>query len=442
MADIGIVMPVYYQNPDHLRMAIQTVLDQSYRNFRFTIVVDGAPEMIPLIQACVQGDERVRLLFYKQNHGVAHALNIGFAQVMEDPNIQYVTWVSSDNVHYPHMLEVMRREIMQCPPEVGIVYSSFHRILPDGTPAHGSDFLQELHQWQNQPRERLLSHCTIGPAFLHRASFCRMVGDYRFTLVQDYDYWLRMTDYCDIRYIPEQLMAYRVESKFSLTTQARQTKEKEAFLWKEMHMAQAEAKRRRRKGHSPFVDASDAWRMTQVTDVPLTGPAPSAEHTVLEEEAEASPFVSLLTVLYFIEDTSAATLDAFFRWYPVLAQAGSVRLLSASPHGGAGRLISMVQERFGEAVPVRDMPYASMYTAVRSVIDEVATAYTLIVRTPGMTADWSWVPEAVMRHEQEGSRIHAVVHRKNRLQIEEKPGSLLHAGYVYRTEYVRHTVRK
>lgn len=42
VVDTGIVMPVYYQKPEH----IQAVLEQSYAAFRFIIVIDGAPEML------------------------------------------------------------------------------------------------------------------------------------------------------------------------------------------------------------------------------------------------------------------------------------------------------------------------------------------------------------------------------------------------------------
>lgn len=433
MADIGIVMPVYYQNPDHLRTAIQTVLDQTYRNFELIIVVDGAQEMVPLIQAYVHGDARVHILFYEQNHGVAHALNIGFARLLTNPDIEYVTWVSSDNVHYPYMLESMHREITRCPPEVGIVYSSFNRILPDGSPAHPPSFLNELHHWQNQPKERLLSHCTIGPAFLHRVSFCKMVGDYRFTLVQDYDYWLRMTDYCEIRYIPDQLMAYRVESKYSLTTQAKETKEKEEFLWKEMRMAQTEAKRRRKKGSSPFVDASNVWGKTHVVEVTSAKPSSSVAPTLQKERVD-------VTILYFIEDLAKPTVEVFLQLYPALTAFSRVWLLSASPYGDAGRLADAVKKRFGMTLHVMDTPYASMYTAVKAVIENITTTYTAILRTPGAGIDWSWIKEAVSKHEQDRSRIYAVFRRGNMLRTQTAPGRLVHAEYVYRTEALQRLI--
>lgn len=56
MPDVGIVMPVYKQRPSYLRAAIQSILNQSYSNFRFVIVIDGAPEVRSIIEQEVQHD--------------------------------------------------------------------------------------------------------------------------------------------------------------------------------------------------------------------------------------------------------------------------------------------------------------------------------------------------------------------------------------------------
>lgn len=44
MKDVGIVMPVYKQDPVYLELALLSILEQNYRNFYFVIVSDGAPE--------------------------------------------------------------------------------------------------------------------------------------------------------------------------------------------------------------------------------------------------------------------------------------------------------------------------------------------------------------------------------------------------------------
>ncbi|WP_308639788.1 glycosyltransferase family 2 protein [Paenibacillus silvisoli] len=244
MAKVGVVMPVYYQEESYIRLAIQTVLDQSYRNFTFLIVIDGAPDLLPLIQSCIGGDPRVMIVSYPVNQGVAFALNYGF-EILMDQGYEYLTWVSTDNIYYRQFLATLVNTMDRADRKVGIVYSSFNQIFENGKPAHTTDFLRTLRSWQNRPKEALLDGCIIGPAFIHRAEYCRLVDGYRFKYIQDYDYWLRMTDICDIKYVPTELMDYRINSPFSLSTHIANDVTKHRLCWNEVHRAHYETRQRR-----------------------------------------------------------------------------------------------------------------------------------------------------------------------------------------------------
>ncbi|AZN41245.1 glycosyltransferase family 2 protein [Paenibacillus albus] len=244
MAKVGVVMPVYYQDEAFIRMAIQSVRLQSYRDFTFLIVIDGAPELQPLIQECTYGDPRVTIVSYPVNQGVAFALNYGF-EILMDQGYDYLTWVSTDNIYYPYFLGTLVYEMDQAGPNVGIVYSSFNQIFENGTIAHTPEFLQLLRSWQNRPKEALLDGCIIGPSFIHRTEYCRKVDGYRMRYIQDYDYWLRMTDYCDIKYVPIELMDYRINSPFSLSTHIANESSKYRMCWNEVHHSHFETRMRR-----------------------------------------------------------------------------------------------------------------------------------------------------------------------------------------------------
>lgn len=244
MARVGVVMPVYYQDEAYIREAIQSIRRQSYSEFTFLIVIDGALELLPLIQECTYGDPRVTMVSYPVNQGVAFALNYGF-EILMDQGYDYLTWVSTDNVYYPYFLGTLVYEMNQSPPDVGIVYSSFNQVFADGKPAHTPEFLETLRSWQARSKYALLDGCIIGPSFIHRAQYCRMVDGYRFKYIQDYDYWLRMTDHCEIRYVPIELMDYRINSPFSLSTHIANDKSKFRLCWNEVHRSHYETRQRR-----------------------------------------------------------------------------------------------------------------------------------------------------------------------------------------------------
>ncbi len=244
VVDTGIVMPVYYQKPEHLQQSIQAVLEQSYAAFRFIIVIDGAPEMLEQVLHHTAEDSRVEIISNPENLGVAGALNIGFGSLLVDPDIRYLTWVSSDNVYDPEFLETLRRALRQSPKETGLVYSSFRYIDDDGQSLKSEADLAQLREIQSQPVEALLEACMIGASFMYKKEYALRIGGYRYAPVEDYDFWLRLTEVCSVKYIPVELMDYRLNSAFSVSASLYST-EKHRF-WRHMyHLTRLEARQRR-----------------------------------------------------------------------------------------------------------------------------------------------------------------------------------------------------
>ncbi|SDW69399.1 Glycosyl transferase family 2 [Marininema mesophilum] len=245
MIDIGVVMPVYNQVPAYLRIALNSMLKQTYRQFKLVIVLDGAN--LPTQQIArrfAARDHRVTILHKPRNQGLASALNDGFARLYKIPSIRYLTWVSSDNDYFPPFLATLRRRMIMSPPKIGLVYSAFRYIDAQGKPMYTRAFYQQLRQRQRLPKRHLLHHCFIGASFLYRKSVAQKVGNYRLEPVEDYDYWLRMSEICDIRFIPPILMAYRHRSPNSVSTELETPEGKDRFR-QSLQQALREARQRR-----------------------------------------------------------------------------------------------------------------------------------------------------------------------------------------------------
>ena len=219
MPDVGIVMPVYKQKPSYLRAAIQSILNQSYSNFRFVIVIDGAPEVRSIIEQEVQHDRRVTLIVNEQNQGVAKTLNCGFEQLFSDSQLQYLTWVSSDNIYYSDFIRVQRNHLRLGPAQLGMVYTCFKEIDDNDHAVYDDLHTEGMKVYQAKPKEELLDFCLIGPSFMYKSRYAKAIEGYGMEPVEDYEYWLRLTELCDIEYIPQVLMNYRVNSPFSVSAQ-------------------------------------------------------------------------------------------------------------------------------------------------------------------------------------------------------------------------------
>lgn len=210
MPDVGIVLPVYRQRKDYLRAAIRSIRKQLYRNFRFVIVIDGiTPEVQQVVRRETRRDKRIHVIAYAQNRGTEHALNVGFNYLNGFPAIRYLTWVSSDNIYHRNFIKVLRRNLRFSPDHVGLVYSNMKLIQS------GGQFLSYTISWQNQPKEKLLDYNFIYGSFMYKKKYAAKAGQYEHTPVEDYDYWLKLTEHCSLKYVPRALVTYRMFAPLS-----------------------------------------------------------------------------------------------------------------------------------------------------------------------------------------------------------------------------------
>ncbi|UOF90554.1 glycosyltransferase [Fodinisporobacter ferrooxydans] len=239
-------MPVYKQKPSYLRAAIRSILAQNYRNYKFIIVVDGAPaDTVKMIREEMQGDHRTRVIVKMRNEGVAKALNTGFQYFLEDPEIQYLTWVSSDNIYYPTFIEKLRDVLKYGSENIGLVYSSFRHIGSGGQSLQTEKDLIAFREFQKQPKENLLDVCFVGVSFMYKKQYAANIKGYELEPVEDYDYWLRLTEFCDIDYVPEELMDYRKNSPLSISAQLNRTQMQYRRWRYAFNLAKQQARNRR-----------------------------------------------------------------------------------------------------------------------------------------------------------------------------------------------------
>lgn len=77
-------MPVYKTEESHLRKAIESVINQSYRELEIVLVDDGSPDQCGAIcDTYAETDDRVRVI-HKKNGGVSSARNYGLETVTGD----------------------------------------------------------------------------------------------------------------------------------------------------------------------------------------------------------------------------------------------------------------------------------------------------------------------------------------------------------------------
>jgi glycosyltransferase involved in cell wall biosynthesis len=111
---LSVVIPTY-NRAHYIRQAIDSVLRQTMQDVEIIVVDDGSTDNTRA-QLASYGD-RIRYI-RTENKGVAHARDVGSAASRG----QYITFLDSDDLLYPYMLELESRLLDRCP-DVGLVYA-------------------------------------------------------------------------------------------------------------------------------------------------------------------------------------------------------------------------------------------------------------------------------------------------------------------------------
>ena len=199
MRDISIVLPVYNGNK-YLSLSIESILAQTFQNWELIIVNDCSTDgSLAIAEKYAAIDPRIKIISNTKNEKLPRSLNNGFAQASG----RYFTWTSDDNLYYNQALEKMVAYLdthQQC----GLVYCDMEYIDETGT---------VISNTQKGSHNLYLGNC-IGGCFLYRRETAAAVGGYNPNkfLVEDYDYWLRISFQYTIERISEILYSYRHHS--------------------------------------------------------------------------------------------------------------------------------------------------------------------------------------------------------------------------------------
>lgn len=104
--EISVIMPVYNVEK-YLSKAIESILNQRFKNFELIIINDGSTDnSIKIIEKYAQKDSRITII-NKKNEGVSSARNLG----IEKAAGKYLFFCDSDDYVEEHMLEKLYTKI-------------------------------------------------------------------------------------------------------------------------------------------------------------------------------------------------------------------------------------------------------------------------------------------------------------------------------------------
>jgi glycosyltransferase involved in cell wall biosynthesis len=198
---VSVLMPVY-NGETYLSEAIESILNQSYRNFEFIIVNDGSTDRSEEIIKSYS-DARIKYITNPHNLRLIATLNRG----IEFSQGAYIVRMDADDISLPQRIE---KQVgwMEAHPDYGLIGSWFEDFDGKSAPRvvkYSSD------DTQIRVRHLYQTHIAHPTAVLRKSVIDKynLRFDADFDHGEDYAFWVQMSAYCKLSNYPEMLVRKR-----------------------------------------------------------------------------------------------------------------------------------------------------------------------------------------------------------------------------------------
>ena len=222
MVTVSVLMCVY-KREKFLAEAIESILNQTYKDFEFVIVLDGKTEKtLEILNIFVNKDSRVTVLVNDQNTGITKATTRGLMHCKG----KYIALMDSDDICLPDRFQ-KQLDFLEDHPEIDALATGFDFMDEEGNKT--GKFLVR-HSDSMVIRFEMFYHCMLhNPTVMARTSYFRKFNEDQMEesldSAQDYAFWLRTNFNHLFSNLPDRLLLYRLHtSQISNTAFTQQRK--------------------------------------------------------------------------------------------------------------------------------------------------------------------------------------------------------------------------
>jgi len=237
---VSVIMPVY-NTEKYLWDAIESILNQTLKDFEFIIIDDGSTDNSwKIIQSYSEKDKRIKAYQNKKNRGISYTRSL----LVQKTKTNFIAMQDSDDISLPQRLNTLYKEIINKPDCWVIGWNT--TIIDEKNNQIG------YRKYPKKAHKNILQRNNIAqPSCLVRKSVFIEVWWYDPTLNigEDYDLWLKMlASWYKIKNIDKNIIMLRIRKgqtkesvrktlKATIQIQKRAVKEYwiKASLWDKMY---------------------------------------------------------------------------------------------------------------------------------------------------------------------------------------------------------------
>lgn len=193
--EVSIIMPAYNEE-EHIKDAIQSVIDQSYERWVLIVIDDGSTDCTAEI---VQKFDDIRIYYYRQkNRGRAAARNFG----LEKATSKYIAFLDADDIFIYDKLE-KQVKLMKKIPNITGVMGGWKRINSKGQELK----IKKTNNGLIIPKEKYLGGCPVHlcMSLMHRDFIDKGIRfEQNRKYGEDWEFFLRLSNVYDAKFMTHQ----------------------------------------------------------------------------------------------------------------------------------------------------------------------------------------------------------------------------------------------
>ena len=211
MPKVSVLMPIRNTREEHLREAMESILNQTFSDFEYLILNDS-PDNTKLDEIVASyNDPRIRYARNEKNVGITPSRN----KLLQMAEGEYIAIFDHDDISEPTRLE-KQVAYLDAHPEVGVLGSWVREFPLDKTVRYPEN--------DEEIRMGLMWGCVVP----HSAAMVRrkvleehgIMYEERFSPSEDYALWCRLIPHTQFHNLPEVLFRYRMHANNTSKSQA------------------------------------------------------------------------------------------------------------------------------------------------------------------------------------------------------------------------------
>ena len=197
MPQVTVILPSW-NRAAWLKKSIDSVLEQTFRDFELIVVDDASTDSTQEILTSYSG--KIRSITFAKNLGVSAARNTA----VKNCDSEWIAFLDSDDFWHPHKLQKQIAQTViraECP-----IHFTDEIWIRNGVRVNPKKKHQKLEGWIFKPSLEL---CLMSPStvLLRRELFdVHGLFDETLPICEDYDLWLRLTAQHQVALLNEKLM--------------------------------------------------------------------------------------------------------------------------------------------------------------------------------------------------------------------------------------------